>query len=52
LNLFVTETCLRRVTELAGKAPALIITAEFDPLCDAAKLRAAHVPISHYCGQR
>jgi acetyl esterase len=40
--------------ELAGIAPALIITAEFDPLCDegneyAAKLRMADVPINHYC---
>jgi acetyl esterase len=41
-------------TDLAGLAPALIITAEFDPLCDegneyAAKLREANVPIDHYC---
>lgn len=41
-------------TELAGIAPALIITGEFDPLRDegneyAVKLREADIPINHYC---
>jgi acetyl esterase len=41
-------------TDLAGLAPALIVTADHDPLCDegneyAAKLRAANVDVEHVC---
>jgi acetyl esterase len=41
-------------TDLAGLAPALIVTADHDPLHDegddyASRLRAAHVPVDHTC---
>jgi acetyl esterase len=42
--------------DLTGLAPALIVTADHDPLCDegneyAAKLRAAKVEVEHVCWQ-
>ncbi|CAB3756932.1 alpha/beta hydrolase [Paraburkholderia humisilvae] len=42
--------------DLAGLAPALIVTADHDPLCDegneyAARLRAAQVEVEHVCWQ-
>jgi acetyl esterase len=43
-------------TNLVGLAPALIVTADHDPLCDegneyVAKLRAAQVEVEHVCWQ-
>jgi acetyl esterase len=43
-------------TDLTGVAPAMIVTADHDPLCDegieyAAKLRAAKVDVEHVCWQ-